>query len=138
MGGSSQVKALYRRGLARNHLGLAEEATRDLTLALELDPENKPVKASASYSSATTALLYDVTVYTHSGGAREGQEIDSGRQEEGESGLRQHVLQDLRVRRQRGARCHTVVFSVKHQGMLLGELYLRCRSIELTAPAGVL
>jgi tetratricopeptide (TPR) repeat protein len=38
------VKALYRRGLARNHLGLAEEALYDLNIALEYDPENKPVK----------------------------------------------------------------------------------------------
>jgi Flp pilus assembly protein TadD len=44
---SQNVKALYRRGLARNHLGLPEEATRDLTTALELDPTNKPVKVSA-------------------------------------------------------------------------------------------
>jgi peptidylprolyl isomerase len=40
----NNLKALYRRGLARNHLGLAEEALADLTRALELDPENKPVK----------------------------------------------------------------------------------------------
>jgi peptidylprolyl isomerase len=40
----NNLKALYRRGLARNHLGLAEEALVDLTHALELDPENKPVK----------------------------------------------------------------------------------------------
>lgn len=38
------LKALYRRGLARNHLGLADEALLDLNRALELDPENKPVK----------------------------------------------------------------------------------------------
>jgi peptidylprolyl isomerase len=40
----SNVKALYRRGLARNHLGLAEEALGDLNRALQLDPENKPVQ----------------------------------------------------------------------------------------------
>lgn len=39
------VKALYRRGLARNHLGLAEEALVDLNHALEFDAENKAVKA---------------------------------------------------------------------------------------------
>ncbi len=38
------VKALYRRGLARNHLGLPEEALEDLNLALSLDAENKAVK----------------------------------------------------------------------------------------------
>jgi peptidylprolyl isomerase len=41
----NNLKALYRRGLARNHLGLAEEALADLSCALELDPENKPVKS---------------------------------------------------------------------------------------------
>jgi len=41
----NNVKALYRRGLARNHLGLADEALVDLTKALELDSENKSVKA---------------------------------------------------------------------------------------------
>lgn len=40
----NSVKALYRRGLARNHMGLAEEAMLDLNKALELDPSNKPVK----------------------------------------------------------------------------------------------
>jgi peptidylprolyl isomerase len=40
----NNVKALYRRGLARNHLGLPEEATRDLTKAQDLDPTNKAVK----------------------------------------------------------------------------------------------
>jgi peptidylprolyl isomerase len=40
----SNVKALYRRGVARNHLGLNEEALDDLNEALRLDPENKPVK----------------------------------------------------------------------------------------------
>lgn len=42
--GQNNVKALYRRGLARNHLGLAEEALEDLNKAATLDPENKPVK----------------------------------------------------------------------------------------------
>jgi cyclophilin family peptidyl-prolyl cis-trans isomerase len=40
----NNVKALYRRGLARNHLGLPEEALVDLNRALELDADNKPVK----------------------------------------------------------------------------------------------
>lgn len=38
------VKGLYRRGLARNHLGLADEALVDLNAATELDPDNKAVK----------------------------------------------------------------------------------------------
>lgn len=38
------IKALYRRGVARNHLGLPEEALEDLNAAAGLDPENKPVK----------------------------------------------------------------------------------------------
>lgn len=41
----SNVKALYRRGVARNHMGLADEALMDLHKAIELDPDNKPVKA---------------------------------------------------------------------------------------------
>lgn len=40
----NNVKALYRRGVARNHLGLNEEALNDLNQALVLDPENKAVK----------------------------------------------------------------------------------------------
>jgi peptidylprolyl isomerase len=42
------VKALYRRGLARNHMGLAEEAMHDLNMVLELDPSNKPAKVCHS------------------------------------------------------------------------------------------
>lgn len=42
---SNNVKALYRRGLARNHLGLPDMALADLTLAQSLDPDNAPVKA---------------------------------------------------------------------------------------------
>lgn len=41
---SMNVKALYRRGLARNHLGLPEEALEDLNLALSLDASNASVK----------------------------------------------------------------------------------------------
>ena len=41
---SNNMKALYRRGVARNHLALPEEAIEDLKKALELDPENKSVK----------------------------------------------------------------------------------------------
>ena len=39
----ANVKALYRRGLARNHMGLSEEALEDLNAALATDPENKAV-----------------------------------------------------------------------------------------------
>jgi peptidylprolyl isomerase len=41
---SNNVKALYRRGCARNHLGIVEEALEDLNLALSLDPTNAAVK----------------------------------------------------------------------------------------------
>jgi peptidylprolyl isomerase len=51
------VKGLYRRGVARNHLGLAEEALVDLNAALKLDASNKAVvteikKAKASIAAA--------------------------------------------------------------------------------------
>jgi tetratricopeptide (TPR) repeat protein len=38
------LKALYRRAVARNHIGDPEEALEDLAVALELEPDNKPVK----------------------------------------------------------------------------------------------
>lgn len=38
------IKALYRRGSARIHMGLAEEALIDLQHGLKLDPENKALK----------------------------------------------------------------------------------------------
>ena len=41
---SNNVKALYRRGLSYNHVGNPELAIEDLKGALELDPDNKPVK----------------------------------------------------------------------------------------------
>jgi peptidylprolyl isomerase len=44
------VKALYRRGVARNHLGLAEEALEDLNLALSLDAANASVKTEIAKS----------------------------------------------------------------------------------------
>jgi tetratricopeptide (TPR) repeat protein len=50
----SNVKALYRRGVARNHLGLNEEALDDLNEALRLDPENKPVKVQIGPSIHVT------------------------------------------------------------------------------------
>jgi tetratricopeptide (TPR) repeat protein len=42
---SNNVKALYRRGLSRVRMGLAEEALVDLNRALALDADNAPVKA---------------------------------------------------------------------------------------------
>jgi len=40
----ANVKALYRRAVARGHLGLPDLGVEDLTLALEADPDNKPAK----------------------------------------------------------------------------------------------
>lgn len=51
----NNVKALYRRGLARNHLGLSEEALEDLNLALEKDPENKAVKTEIAKAKKAIA-----------------------------------------------------------------------------------
>ena len=42
-------QALYRRGCARNHLGLVDEALVDLNKALEIDPDNKPVKVEVRF-----------------------------------------------------------------------------------------
>jgi tetratricopeptide (TPR) repeat protein len=42
--GAPNLKALYRRALARNHMGQPEEALVDLSAALLLEPDNKPVK----------------------------------------------------------------------------------------------
>jgi peptidylprolyl isomerase len=41
------VKALYRRGLAKIHMGSPEEALEDLKRVLELDPTNNAAKAEA-------------------------------------------------------------------------------------------
>lgn len=53
----NNVKGLYRRGVARNHMGLAEEALVDLNAAYKLDASNKAVvveikKAKASIAAA--------------------------------------------------------------------------------------
>jgi peptidylprolyl isomerase len=53
---ATNVKALYRRAVARNHLGLPEEALADLNPALALDPENKPVKTEMAKSKK---LIHD-------------------------------------------------------------------------------
>ena len=52
------MKALYRRGLARNHLGLPEEAIADLAAALETDPANKPVKVTWRSALACSTALH--------------------------------------------------------------------------------
>lgn len=52
---ATNVKALYRRGLARNHLGLSDEALVDLNHALELDPENKSVKLEIAKAKKSIA-----------------------------------------------------------------------------------
>jgi len=39
------LKAYFRRGVARAHFGLSEEAREDLQSALTIDPNNGPVKA---------------------------------------------------------------------------------------------
>lgn len=50
---SSNIKALYRRGLSRLHMGLLVEAKTDLMLAYNLDNSNKDVrKALASLKQA--------------------------------------------------------------------------------------
>jgi|EP01033_Poteriospumella_lacustris_P002230 peptidylprolyl isomerase len=49
------VKALYRRGLSRNHLGLSEEALTDLNEALVHDPENKAVKLEVAKAKKAIA-----------------------------------------------------------------------------------
>lgn len=49
------VKALYRRGVARNQIGLADEALADLNLALTLDSENKAVMTELNKSKKLIA-----------------------------------------------------------------------------------
>jgi len=51
----TNVKALYRRGLARNHMGLAEEALEDLNLALAADPDNKAVSVEIAKAKKAIA-----------------------------------------------------------------------------------
>lgn len=72
----NNVKALYRRGLARNHLGLAEEAMEDLKQALVVDPTNANVKlelakakksvaaAKAKSKAAYTGMFNKISVYS--------------------------------------------------------------------------
>jgi peptidylprolyl isomerase len=52
---SNNVKALYRRGLSRNHLGLSEEALADLHQALVLDSDNKSVKLEIAKAKKSIA-----------------------------------------------------------------------------------
>jgi len=42
----TNVKALFRRGVARSHMGALEEAREDLLAAATLDPKNKAVRAA--------------------------------------------------------------------------------------------
>jgi peptidylprolyl isomerase len=49
------VKALYRRGVARNHLGLSDEAIVDLNEAQALDPDNKAVKLEIAKAKKSIA-----------------------------------------------------------------------------------
>jgi|MDTB01.1.fsa_nt_gb peptidylprolyl isomerase len=61
------VKGLYRRAVARNNLGLAEEALEDLDLALELDPENKAVASEARKARASIAAAKKKAKAAYSG-----------------------------------------------------------------------
>jgi len=72
----NNVKALYRRGLSRNSLGLAEEAMEDLKKALTIDPTNANVKielakakksvaaAKAKHKAAYTGMFNKISVYS--------------------------------------------------------------------------
>lgn len=52
---ANNVKALYRRGVARNNLGLPDEALVDLKAALALDPTNANVKIELAKSRKSIA-----------------------------------------------------------------------------------
>jgi peptidylprolyl isomerase len=60
------VKGLYRRGLARNHLGLAEEALVDLNAALALDAANVAVKNEIKKAKASIAAANKKTKAAYS------------------------------------------------------------------------
>lgn len=64
---NNNVKALYRRGLARNHLGLSDEALDDLNYALELDSENKSVKLEIAKAKKAIADAKKKTKAAYSG-----------------------------------------------------------------------
>jgi peptidylprolyl isomerase len=51
----SNVKALYRRGVARNHLGLSEEAIADLDAVLAIDADNKAAKVELAKAKKAIA-----------------------------------------------------------------------------------
>jgi len=51
----NNIKALYRRGVARNNLGLPDEAMVDLKAALALDPANANVKIELAKSKKSIA-----------------------------------------------------------------------------------
>jgi len=72
----NNIKALYRRGLSRNNLGLADEAMEDLKKALTIDPANGNVKvelakakkniaaAKAKSKAAYTGMFNKISVYS--------------------------------------------------------------------------
>ena len=53
--GSPSVKGLFRRAVARNHMGLHDEAMVDLKECLKLDPENKPAAVEAAKAKKAIA-----------------------------------------------------------------------------------
>ena len=56
----NNIKALYRRGLSRNNLGLADEAMEDLKKALTIDPANGNVKGALTMlDSGRVALSHE-------------------------------------------------------------------------------
>lgn len=63
----NNVKALYRRGIARNNLGSSDEALVDLKRALELEPSNASVKLEMAKSKKTIAEANKKTKAAYSG-----------------------------------------------------------------------
>jgi peptidylprolyl isomerase len=61
----TNVKAYYRRGVARNHLGLSEEAMLDLQATLELDPENKPAKLEIAKVCRLLSICLSIILSKH-------------------------------------------------------------------------
>jgi peptidylprolyl isomerase len=52
---AKNIKALYRRGLARIHMGLLKEAKVDLMAAYEVDPQNKDVRKALAQLKESVA-----------------------------------------------------------------------------------
>jgi len=61
----TNLKALYRRGVARTQLGLYQEAKVDLMCAYKLDPKNKDVRKALAHlkDAVTTAKTKDKATY---------------------------------------------------------------------------